>query len=172
MIGLPRGLVRLVILNDEIKQTPWLYYILSALLAGLFEEVGRYVVFKRIIPNNDRWSDAIAYGIGHAMTEEVILSHLSDCGVYEAFWGAFEVACGVIFSIAMSVLVFVSVHHADNKKFMYIAVGLHTFMDILGSLLLMHIISFELSIIIIPLFTACVCVYAYRVYKEYDYIQL
>ena len=172
MIGLPRGLVRLVILNDEIKQTPWLYYILSALLAGLFEEVGRYVVFKRIIPNNDRWSDAIAYGIGHAMTEEVILSHVFDSSIYEAFWGAFEVACGVTFSIAMSVLVFVSVHHADSKKFMYIAVGLHTFIDILGSLLLMHIISFELFMLLETLFIAGVCVYTYRVYKNYDYIQL
>ena len=74
VIGTVRGLTRALLLTD-MQDTPWLYYILQAVLAGVFEEGGRYIIFRWCIPNKDQYRDAVSYGIGHGGLEHVIVSN-------------------------------------------------------------------------------------------------
>jgi len=56
------------------------YYAGVALTAGLFESVGRWVgykwLFRRRLPRD--WANGVAYGIGHAAIESVLLVGLSS----------------------------------------------------------------------------------------------
>ncbi len=50
-----------------------LYMIMAALLAGIFEEVGRFVAFKYLLKNRKDKLTAITYGIGHGGLEVIYL---------------------------------------------------------------------------------------------------
>lgn len=47
--------------------------IIAALLAGLFEETGRYITFKYILKHRTARSTSIAYGLGHGLFEVMYL---------------------------------------------------------------------------------------------------
>lgn len=50
------------------------WYLLLALTAGLFEEVGRYVGYRLFMNREGKtWSKAVMYGIGHGGIESVVL---------------------------------------------------------------------------------------------------
>jgi len=51
----------------------YLYYILMALSAGVFEEVGRFIVVKYFLKKNRRYGDGIAFGFGHGGIEAILL---------------------------------------------------------------------------------------------------
>lgn len=52
----------------------WLYALYGGLMAGLFEETGRFVVFKTILKKyRDRDMDALMYGAGHGGFEAAFL---------------------------------------------------------------------------------------------------
>ena len=72
------------------------YVLYGAVMAGVFEECGRYIILKFILKKNRTRENAILYGIGHGGIEilavllPTILSYLiiaiqfSDAGVQEA----------------------------------------------------------------------------------------
>ena len=50
------------------------WYLILALTAGLFEEVGRYVGYRVFMRREEKtWSKAVMYGIGHGGIESVVL---------------------------------------------------------------------------------------------------
>ena len=51
----------------------WLFYMIVAAAAGIFEETGRLVAFKTVLKKNDGKQDALSYGIGHGGFEAVYL---------------------------------------------------------------------------------------------------
>ena len=51
----------------------WLFYMIVAASAGIFEETGRLVAFKTVLKKNDDKQDALSYGIGHGGFEAVYL---------------------------------------------------------------------------------------------------
>lgn len=51
----------------------WLFYMIAAASAGIFEETGRLVAFKTVLKKNDDKQDALSYGIGHGGFEAVYL---------------------------------------------------------------------------------------------------
>ncbi|ADU24126.1 YhfC family intramembrane metalloprotease [Ruminococcus albus] len=51
----------------------WLFYMIAAAAAGIFEETGRLVAFKTVLKKNDDKQDALYYGIGHGGFEAVYL---------------------------------------------------------------------------------------------------
>ena len=70
-----RGIAR------QFQQTPWLYALYGALLAGVFEEVGRFLGFKFIqkrIPTkiNDTETPFL-YGLGHGGLEMILVGSLT-----------------------------------------------------------------------------------------------
>lgn len=48
-----------------IRNNPLLFYLTGGLLAGIFEETGRFIAFKTILKRDTQKQTAIAYGIGH-----------------------------------------------------------------------------------------------------------
>ncbi|MCR5021234.1 YhfC family glutamic-type intramembrane protease [Ruminococcus sp.] len=51
----------------------WLFYMIAAASAGIFEETGRLVAFKTVLKKNDDKQDVLSYGIGHGGFEAVYL---------------------------------------------------------------------------------------------------
>ena len=74
VIGTVRGVARVLLLTP-LQDTPWLFYIWQAVFAGVFEEGGRYFIFRYALPNYDRYRDAASYGIGHGGLEHLIVDN-------------------------------------------------------------------------------------------------
>lgn len=51
----------------------WAYVLVGCLLAGIFEEVGRYVAFRFFLKRYRNNQDAITYGIGHGGIESILV---------------------------------------------------------------------------------------------------
>lgn len=58
--------------SDYIWTHAWAYVLAGSLLAGIFEEVGRFVAFRFFLKNERDTKDAVTYGIGHGGIESVI----------------------------------------------------------------------------------------------------
>lgn len=77
--SIPNVLITLIggpilhILQDNI----WVYAIYAGLMAGIFEEVGRYIAFKVFLKKYDNRESVIAYGFGHGGIECIIVLGLT-----------------------------------------------------------------------------------------------
>lgn len=63
--------------SDFILSRPWLYAVYGGLTAGLFEETGRFLVFKTMMKKNIGRENAITYGIGHGGLECILILGMS-----------------------------------------------------------------------------------------------
>lgn len=54
--------------------------IILGLLAGIFEETARYILFKYILRNARSWKEGVLVGLGHGGTEALILGILASIG--------------------------------------------------------------------------------------------
>lgn len=86
--------------GEKIRNTVWLYALYGGIMAGLFEETGRFLAFKTVLRKklgND--SNALMYGAGHGglesifvlgitMINNIIWSVLINSGNTAAFTGA------------------------------------------------------------------------------------
>lgn len=59
-----------------INASPWLYMLYGGLAAGVFEETGRYVAFRWLLPKSKfpERDTAVTYGIGHGGAESILLT--------------------------------------------------------------------------------------------------
>lgn len=64
-------------LGETILSNPWLTTIIAALLAGIFEETGRWVAYKWLLKKQTKRETAITYGIGHGGGEVIAIITLS-----------------------------------------------------------------------------------------------
>jgi len=53
------------------------YAVVLGLLAGLFEETARYILFKFILNRARTWNEGVFVGLGHGGTEAIILGFLA-----------------------------------------------------------------------------------------------
>jgi uncharacterized membrane protein YhfC len=60
------------------------YAIVLGLLAGIFEETARYILFKFIRKDNKTWNEGVFIGFGHGGTEAIILGILASTCWYIA----------------------------------------------------------------------------------------
>ena len=66
-------------LGPIILNNPWLYALYGGLMAGLFEETGRFVAFKTVLHRGlEKDANALMYGAGHGGFEAVMLVGLSN----------------------------------------------------------------------------------------------
>lgn len=72
-------LVRIPATAAFFKQ-PLAYAIYGGLMAGLFEETGRFVAFHLFFKQKHRYQDGIAYGLGHGGLELLLIGVLSQVG--------------------------------------------------------------------------------------------
>lgn len=167
-ISMLRGMARFIVLNDALREHVWLFYIVSALLSGIFEEAGRYIVFRWCIPNYDRWTDCISYGIGHGAIEVFLTHNILEMNFYDSLITGQNFLRAMLFSSVMSVLVFSAVHYTEHKKLLLLAIGLHTVTDILPALFLNDIVNFIEADFLDLLYLTGICYIAYRVYRYFN----
>ena len=60
--------------SQKILSTPWLYYLVAGLLAGIFEETGRLAAFRFVLKKHRTRKTALDYGVGHGGVEAVFTS--------------------------------------------------------------------------------------------------
>lgn len=70
-----------------IADNPYLYATYGGLMAGIFEECGRFLAFKYMLDKRREWKDGIAYGIGHGGLESMLvgLSLIGFIGIAVAY---------------------------------------------------------------------------------------
>ncbi len=56
---------------------------LLGLLAGIFEETARYVLFKYIMKSSHEWKDSISIGLGHGGIEAILLGIISITTLFQ-----------------------------------------------------------------------------------------
>ncbi len=57
--------------SRSINSTPWLYYLVAGLLAGVFEETGRFLAFRYVLKKHTDRRTSVSYGIGHGGIEAI-----------------------------------------------------------------------------------------------------
>lgn len=57
-----------------IMGNPWLYAVYGGLMAGLFEETGRFLTFRFFLKKEKHKSTGVMYGIGHGGIEAILIA--------------------------------------------------------------------------------------------------
>jgi len=66
----------LLVWNTSTKQfleNPWLFMLYGGLMAGIFEETGRFIMMKLALKKYREWKDGLAFGLGHGGIEAILL---------------------------------------------------------------------------------------------------
>ncbi|MCJ7841573.1 YhfC family intramembrane metalloprotease [Lederbergia sp. NSJ-179] len=66
--------------SEWLKNNPWLYMLYGGLMAGLFEETGRFIMMKYVLKKYRDWKDGLSFGLGHGGFEAVVLVGISSIG--------------------------------------------------------------------------------------------
>lgn len=159
-----------------ILSSPLLTSVVAALLAGIFEETGRFVAFKFLLKKRTSKTTATAYGLGHGLFEVMLLvgyasiqylvyisminsgtfetvlsqveplSHeqaaalamlpaqLSSVSFAQLPLAIMERTGAVLFHLGASLIVFYAVRGNKKGGFFFVAILLHTCLDILAGL--------------------------------------
>lgn len=90
-----------------------------------------------------------------------------NSGLYETLCMLFSFTVSMAFHIALSMLVFAAVHYIGEKKQLFIAIAMHTFVDFVPYLLLTPILAI-LCVLPSPesFFPILICIYTYFLYKR------
>lgn len=59
--------------TKSLLENAWLYMLYGGLMAGLFEETGRYIMMKYTLKKYRDWKDGLSFGLGHGGIESVML---------------------------------------------------------------------------------------------------
>lgn len=204
LVSLVRQGFREVILTDSVKGLPALFYLLSALLSGVLEELGRYLAFRYALEGYSGGRDAVAYGIGHGGMEQMFgtgvqslsllwwglecntkgfaamtagmeperlqafydkLSPAADNSFFFSFLMTVSWAEGMVFHIAMSVLVLMAVHYEGQKNLLFFAMAIHTLADLIPPVLVQ--LNFPLPVTGVLLLMLIPIVFTARMWKRY-----
>ncbi|RST77019.1 YhfC family intramembrane metalloprotease [Siminovitchia acidinfaciens] len=74
----------------------WLFMLYGGLMAGIFEETGRFIVMKFMLKKYREWKDGLAFGLGHGGIEAmlivgvtnvtmIVLAFMINGGTYDSF---------------------------------------------------------------------------------------
>ena len=91
-------------LAKAISGNVWLTYLTAGLLAGIFEETGRFVAFKFLLKNRQGRRTAISYGIGHGGFESA----------YVGFQTASLAVIGILFNLGLGNLIAKGMSEAET----------------------------------------------------------
>ena len=168
-------------LTEYVWTHAWAYVLIGCLMAGIFEETGRFVAFRFFLKKYQDRKDAITYGIGHGGIEAILvlgisgistgqlksvemqITALAGYGVGRMLLEVCERCIAMTLHIALSVVVFKAVQE-NQKRYLWIAMLLHAVFDIPAALCQCGVIG--MGVAEIWLFVSVlVCVwYAKKVY--------
>lgn len=75
-------------MSQAILGSPWLYVLYGCAMAGIFEECGRYILFRTLLRNRTGRNTAVGYGIGHGGIEVYLNMVLVMAASFAAAWMA------------------------------------------------------------------------------------
>ncbi len=159
-----------------LNSNPFAYMVYGSLMAGLFEETGRFVGFRLLLKNKKDSRTAVAYGIGHGGIEVALILG-ATYGLYllvisgvnlgtptsmarileNAQAITFVAACVAIFErigavmihIGLSMIVFTAVHQKGKLWRYTLAILLHALVDAPVALMQKGVIT---SVLLIELY--------------------
>ncbi|RFU63065.1 YhfC family intramembrane metalloprotease [Bacillus sp. V59.32b] len=76
------GLVPFVVFNNgpasSLLENPWAYMLYGGLMAGIFEETGRFLMFSFLLKKYRECKDGLAFGLGHGGLESVMIVGITN----------------------------------------------------------------------------------------------
>lgn len=148
----------------------------NALLSGITEECGKFFIMKYLINSYDTPEDSVSYGIGHGGSELILANAaimINNILTGEAVpSGIFEIvgaANAMVSHIALTMLVYISVHYRESRKFLFYAVLIHIADDFIKAILIKNLDSvpcFILFVIVPYIFTAGTVILAHKYIKD------
>ena len=171
----------------------WLYGLYGGLAAGLFEETGRFLAFRFALRGRKDRITSLAYGIGHGGIEAFLIVGLmmaanlvlgltyanggtvpdevvptaeallaTPAGMF--LWSGFERLTAIALHMALSVLVFASVH--TSRRWLYpAAILIHAAVDFTAAAANPYLPVAATEVLIL-LLTAMVALWAASIYKK------
>lgn len=130
--------------SNFILSRPWLYAVYGGLTAGLFEETGRFLVFKTMMKNYTGRENAITYGIGHGGIECILMLGMSMLS---------NLMLAVVFN-SMGADAFIAQYAADQADSIVASIQAINDIDVLSALLACFervcamVLQIELSILV------------------------
>lgn len=159
------------------RESPVLYILVLALSAGLFEELGRYVIMRGLMKGAG-FADSVAFGIGHGGLEALalvglsfMLSLVSAGTVYAAgietilLWSGFERVFAMLAQIGFSVMVWRSLQ-LKKPLYLLLAIFLHAALDFTAPLLMTLGSPVCLTESVIAAFALLLLRYAFFIWKK------
>ena len=127
----------------------WAYTLIGCLLAGVFEEVGRYLAFRFLLKRYTNRRDAVTYGIGHGGIEAILvlgltainniaIAQLVNSGSIETITNGLtgvqlDQVQAMTLHMSLSVVVFRAVRQR-KAGYLGLAVALHALFDVPAAL--------------------------------------
>ncbi len=143
---------------------PILYIFLLSLSAGVFEELGRYIVMRIFLKKHLSAGDGISFGIGHGGIEAVSLVGINYILAFALYGTAafstasdgliFSAGCERIFALAIQIALSVMVMLSIKRKkplWLLLALVLHTAVDFFSVLATQFFSAFDFSPLLVEL---------------------
>lgn len=176
-----------------IQENIWIYGLYGGLAAGVFEETGRFLAFRTVLRSRTARVTSLAYGIGHGGGEAFLTAGLtmasnlilgltySHGGSIPAeivpavesllaipatmfLWSGFERLAAMALHMALSILVFASVH--TDRRWLYpAAILIHAAVDFAAVVSNAYLPVAATEILVMAL-TAVTLLWAARIYKN------
>lgn len=176
-----------------LQENIWLYGLYGGLVAGVFEETGRFLAFRFVLRNRTARITSLAYGIGHGGIEAFLVAGLTMVSnlvlglaythggtipseltpAIEALlaipattflWSGFERLSAMALHMALSVLVFAAVR--TSRRWLYpAAILIHAAVDFTAVVANTYL-PIAATEFLVLLFTAIAAFWAVRVYKN------
>lgn len=70
-----------LIFNESTKallENTWIFMLYGGLMAGIFEETGRFIMMKYALKKYREWKDGLAFGLGHGGIEAILLVGINN----------------------------------------------------------------------------------------------
>lgn len=122
---------------------PIVYAFLLSLTAGLFEEIGRYIMMKYILRKMDI-KKALAFGLGHGGIEAIlfvgialVLTNPMLIDSQQLLMSGLERFSAINFHLGFSVLVYQMIFKSKKFNLLY-AISLHTLVNFVSVVLMMN----------------------------------
>lgn len=149
-------LIRIPLLQYVLADQPWfilfgmkyqvLYLFLLSFTAGLFEETGRYLIFRKFLPNLNT-KQIFFFGLGHGGIEAFVLIGLAllslgstQVNSFAGFYAGLERISAILLHVSLSFFVYKTISRENIWGYM-IALVLHTLFNFGALILILNGVS-------------------------------
>lgn len=150
-------------------EQPILYLFLLSLSAGLFEEIGRYIIMKKWL-SKANFMEVFTFGIGHGGIESILvvglavmLSDVSSIDDFSLIMGGVERVFAMCMHVAFTFLVYTQISKQQKYGLVY-SIFAHTFVNFIAVYLMS--LGFGILTVEISLFVMTVIAIVYVMHER------